>query len=113
MRAKVSQEEYLKLKKKREEAYAQRVAKGKGKLGKGSGSRSASPSCVTVVDRICRAWRRAGKCPRSGAGRGCPYEHPPVETAAVVGADVPNAFVATTFCDMGSAAKSGVDPTGA
>ena len=61
---------------------------------------------------MCKSRRRLGTCPRSGSGKDCPHEHPPVETAVVAGAEVPSSCVAMTFCDVGATPlRCGVDPT--
>jgi hypothetical protein len=78
----------------RKEAYARKKAKRKWTSDKGSASGSTSPTLETIADCMCKSWRMAGKCPRLGSGKDCPHEHPPVETAAVAGTQVPSSCVA-------------------
>ena len=72
---KISNEEFERLNKKREEALAQKKGKqegkGKGKgKGKGSCSRSSSfgPSSAApaIDDAVCRAWRKGRPCLQGG-----------------------------------------------
>ena len=62
--------------------------------GEGARSISTSPTAGSPSDRICRSCRKMGKCPRVDADSTCEYDHPPLMSAAAVGASVPNACVA-------------------
>jgi hypothetical protein len=75
----ISKEEFEGIKRKREEALAQRKGKPKGTKGKGkgSGSRASTLGRTSIDDKVCRAWRKGRPCPRVANGLACPYEHPP------------------------------------